>query len=314
MLHYLRAFILQVVLGLYCFAAPSGVLAQTDIEAQTEAARAAYIAGDYVTAMDLAVEPANAGIGAAQNILGIGYNMGQGLEQDIELAVLWFESAIENGSAKAAHNLGTLMRDGGPGFAANPVRARSLFEQAVAQDFTPALTALGYMYDHGLGGPALSAEANALFVRALAAGDVAASEPLAHQYLEGRFVAQDDTIARALFADSAAIGDAQSTNNLGIMNELGRGGPVDLNRARQLYLQSVSGGQARAGLSLATLIYDNPEMGSREEQYGYCFWALRHADPSNQEPISGACQPMIDALNAKQAQAAGFFADALDAP
>ncbi len=69
---------------------------------------AAYVRGDYVTALRLIRPFADQGMAAAQNNLGFMYYKGQGLPQDYAEAAKWFHLAADQGYAPAQNNLGNL--------------------------------------------------------------------------------------------------------------------------------------------------------------------------------------------------------------
>ncbi|MDP2738149.1 MAG: tetratricopeptide repeat protein [Pseudorhodobacter sp.] len=71
-----------------------------------EAGKAAYEAGDYATALREWRPLAEQGDAAAQALLGIMYDSGQGVPQDDAEAVKWYRLAAAQGYAKAQLNLG----------------------------------------------------------------------------------------------------------------------------------------------------------------------------------------------------------------
>jgi len=67
----------------------------------------AYDAGDYATALRLLRPLAEDGDARAQNILGIMYEDGRGVQQDHARAAQWYRSAADQRFAEAQANLGT---------------------------------------------------------------------------------------------------------------------------------------------------------------------------------------------------------------
>jgi TPR repeat protein len=73
---------------------------------------AAYLAGDYVTAVQEWRQLAKQGLSQAQYNLGLMYNEGKGVIQDYAESVKWFRLAAEQGHANAQFNLGNMYREG----------------------------------------------------------------------------------------------------------------------------------------------------------------------------------------------------------
>ena len=75
---------------------------------------AAYKQRDYATALKLLRPLAEQGNAAAQNVLGVMYEIGRGVPQDDMEAVKWFRLSAEQGDAAAQTSLG-VMYDNGQG-------------------------------------------------------------------------------------------------------------------------------------------------------------------------------------------------------
>jgi uncharacterized protein len=73
---------------------------------------AAYMKGDYATALRLMLPLAEQGDAAAQYELGFMYFDGQGIGRDYTAAVSWFRKAADQGNASAQVSLGQMYRDG----------------------------------------------------------------------------------------------------------------------------------------------------------------------------------------------------------
>ena len=69
---------------------------------------AAYVRGDYATALRLMRPFADQGLAAAQNNLGLMYYSGQGVPQDYAEAMKWYRLAADQGNAPAQNDLGAL--------------------------------------------------------------------------------------------------------------------------------------------------------------------------------------------------------------
>lgn len=149
----------------------------TAVAGPYEDGSAAYLKGDYATAIRHWRIAAEQGDAYAQIYLGIMYGGGSGAPLDYVLAQLWFnlaraqgeESAVKKrdfiagwmspdqvaeaqGDATAQHNLG-LMYDNGNGVPQDFVEAAKWYRLAADQGFATAQSILGFMYGAGLGVP-----------------------------------------------------------------------------------------------------------------------------------------------------------------
>ena len=88
---------------------------------------------------------AEEGYAPGQCNLAVCYLNGNGVERD---AVRWLEKAAAQGNARAQSILGDLCRDG-EGTEMDAARAFQLYTQAAEQGYPPAQCALGYCYEGG---------------------------------------------------------------------------------------------------------------------------------------------------------------------
>src|SRR5262249_23515822 len=100
--------------------------------APMEDGQTAYNAGDYATAMRLWRPLAEQGDARAQNNLGVLYENGKGVPQDINEAVKWYRLAAEQGYAGSQNNLGLIYAIGRGGVARDPLHAYMWFSLAAA--------------------------------------------------------------------------------------------------------------------------------------------------------------------------------------
>ena len=77
-----------------------------------EDAKAAYLRGDYATALRLVQPLANEGNPAAQGILGFMYGKGEGVPPNYAEAIKWYRKAADQGDADAQNNLGGMYHVG----------------------------------------------------------------------------------------------------------------------------------------------------------------------------------------------------------
>ena len=113
---------------------------------------AAYERGDYATAFAKFKGPAEQGYAFAQYNLGLMYEKGQGVAQDYEQAVFWYDKAAVQGATFAQTNLGVMYQKG-QGVAKDYKQAVFWWEKAAAQEHAWAQYNLGLMYANGQGVP-----------------------------------------------------------------------------------------------------------------------------------------------------------------
>lgn len=192
-------------------------------------------------------QAAQQGVVAAQRQLGIMYAQGLGGYQDSKQAQQWLYRAAQAGDAAAQYQLACQyglvdgrMRQAVPRAQRNDRQAQRWLEQAAQQEYPPALTALGVMYE------------------------------------QGRLVHQDYVKARQYYTRAAAQGEALAQNNLGRLYELGRGTRWDHVLARQFYTQAAQQGLAQAQYHLAMMLKDG-KGGAQDPQQAQ-IWLQRAAD------------------------------------
>ena len=78
-----------------------------------EDARLAYNQGNFALARETALALSKDGDAAGQNLLGVFYESGLGVEPDTPRAIAYYEAAIAQGNDRAMTNLGMLYTPGG---------------------------------------------------------------------------------------------------------------------------------------------------------------------------------------------------------
>ncbi len=96
----------------------------------------AYERGDYPAALKLWRDAAEAGNPAAQNNLGIMFDLGKGTTRSDKLALFWFLKSARQGYAKAQYNMGRKY-DNGEGVEANEVTALMWYTLAASNGSKP---------------------------------------------------------------------------------------------------------------------------------------------------------------------------------
>ena len=97
---------------------------------------------DYREALAWYSKSAEQGFAAAKNNIGVLYQLGQGVPRDFKEAIKWYRLAAQQGFALAQYNLG-LMYAEGQGVKQDYVEARLWYQQAAEQGNTAARKKLG---------------------------------------------------------------------------------------------------------------------------------------------------------------------------
>ena len=202
----------------------------------------------------------------AQALLGQILLDGQGIEQDLPLALRWFEIA-----AKRGH-----------------LMARNM---------------LGRCHEHGWGCAADAAVAAGHYRIAADAGLDWAMYNYANLLATGRGVTEDQGQALALYRRAAGLGHAKSMNLLGRYLEEGQYCPVDPKAARDWYRRSAVGGDFRGQFSYAAVLADE---GNVAEALGWLRKALAGGNLNflrvASQALASAADPQIHALATDYAQ------------
>ncbi len=100
--------------------------------ADVDDGQAAYNAGDFAAALRLWQPLAEQGNARAQNSLGVMFENGKGMPQDVATAVKWYRLAAAQGYGGAQYNLGLIYAIGRGGVPRDPLRAYMWFSLAAA--------------------------------------------------------------------------------------------------------------------------------------------------------------------------------------
>jgi TPR repeat protein len=163
---------------------------------------------------------AEAGDANAQFRLGISYEHGIGVHQDLAQAFSWYQKSAAQGNAHGEFYLGTMYLNG-TGVQKDYPSALLLFQQAVAQGHAAAEDNLGAMYQYGLGVPKDNAQAFAWYQKAAAQGSAPAENNLGWMYQNGLGIQRDYGQAFAWYQKAAESGYPPAEDNLGWMYQNG---------------------------------------------------------------------------------------------
>lgn len=151
----------------------------------------AFQRGWYLTSLSLATKQAEAGITSSKTLLGVLYETGRGIPQDLELAASWYELASNDGDPKAALRLGLLYLSGA-GIEADKKKAAEQLQKAAAADIPEALYNLALLHQEGRVLPNDPEQIKTLLERASETGDVDAMLDLGIYLKDGPDEIRDD--------------------------------------------------------------------------------------------------------------------------
>ena len=182
---------------------------------EVDLAYGAFQRGFYLSAFSLAIPRAEKGDVAAQTLLGLIYEGGYGVPQNLEEAVAWYEFAAAGGEREAQFALGMMYLDG-RGVERDRSRAADYLEMAAGGDKTTAKYNLALLYLEGQVRPPDIARAAELFGEAAEAGSPDAQYVLAQLYADGRGVPADEVASTQWFAEAARLGHVEAQVEYGI--------------------------------------------------------------------------------------------------
>ena len=246
--------------GLFSTGGSSGDLQKKaekgDAAAQNELGLAYYegdgVEQDYETAVLWFEKSAGQGYAEGQDNLGDCYYYGKGVEQDYEKAVQWYAKAAEQGHAKAQNDLGYCCQEG-KGVPQNYIKAVVWYMKAAEQGYASAQNNLGYCYQNGRGVLQDQKKAVEWYTKAAEQGYAGAQSNLGYCYSHGEGVPQDYEKAVEWYTKAAEQGYAAAQYNLGYCYENGEGVPQDYEKAVEWYTKAAEQGDEDAGKKVAEL-------------------------------------------------------------
>ena len=188
------------------------------------------VAQDLAAAAAWYRKSAEQGMAIPQYNLALLYREGFGVEQSYENAFYWLIKAAQQGLANAQYDLG-LMREYGHGTAKDDGDAIRWLTCAAEQGMPEAQNHLGVRYSEGRGVPRSDVQALQWSKRAAEQGLSEAQHNLALFYLDGVGVRQDDERAVFWTNEAAQQGHEGAIFNLGQLYLKGRGVQQDTLRA-----------------------------------------------------------------------------------
>ncbi len=190
------------------------------------------------------------------------YMNGNGVPQDIPLALRLFNSSKVQNYGFALYLQGIIYSDGTGGQKVDYARAKKLFEKAVSLGNVDALTALGRIYWYGKGVAVDKPKALAYWRQAAEAG---VSEALT---LLGRILREEPALAKSkdeglnAFKRAAALGNRDGTYELGYDAVFGKSGPPNASEAFRYFSVAAEQGEATAQNALGMFYWTGRGIGN----------------------------------------------------
>ena len=172
----------------------------------------------------------------------------EGRTGTLRLSAHWFREAAERNFAPAQYFLAAADLK----LLENCDEIAPLLNKAIAQNYPPAITALGRRYMEG--GCRFKVDYREGFqwlTKASEAGDADANYWIGRAYEQGRGVAPDQKEATKWFSKGARMGDPSSQNSLAINLAEGNGTRKDTTQAIDWFRKSAEQGNDEAGCNLA---------------------------------------------------------------
>lgn len=153
------------------------------------------------------IDNAHQGDVTAQSFLGILYEQGNAVFQDLSQAERWYRRAAQNGDLQAQFNLASIYLYG-RGVEQSYSEAGKWFRQAAEKEMEAAQFMLGFMYAQGYGFPQNYAQAAIWYKMAAEKGNQGAQVQLGWMYAHALGVNQDQALAVHWYRQAAESGDA----------------------------------------------------------------------------------------------------------
>ena len=225
-----------------------------DASAQTSLGYEYTKQNDYAGAVYWWRKAAEQGYANAQFNLGLCYDRGNGVTQDVAEAVEWWRKAAEQGNANAQFSIGYCYAQGN-GVTQDFAEAAKWFRKAAEQGDANAQFNLGYCYGQGYGVTQDYAEAVKWYRKAAEQGFAPAQYRLGRCYETGRGVTNDYAEAVKWFRKAAEQGNAAAQYNLGECYEYGKGVTKSITEAVKWYRKAAAQGDYHAKEQLKELGY-----------------------------------------------------------
>ena len=181
----------------------------------------------------------------AQLVVGVCYESGNGIKQNLSMAAEWYQKAAEQNYAPAQLKLGSCY-DKGEGVKKNLQTAVKWYRKAAEQNYTQAQFELGICYDSGKGVERNSKTAVEWYRKAAEQNYAPAQFWLGMCYSAGEGVERNSKIAVEWYRKAAKQNYILAQRHLGVCYECGLGVKKDLKIAIEWYQKAAEGENSNA--------------------------------------------------------------------
>lgn len=227
-----------------------------DIDAQSTLgfmyARGVNVEQDLTLAMLWYQMAAEQGHVTAQYNLGVIYARGRGVQQDFEKAHHWYGLAAEAGDVGAQVALAAMYRKG-IGVAKDERTAFKWYTRAARRGHLDSMYYLGEIYHKGLAVTRDDTRAFKWFQKAADRNHLKAQMILGYMYGKGEGIDRDDVEAYHWYRKAAEAGNPYAQYNLGVIYSKGRGISPNIIEAKKWYQRSADQGNEHAARALQRL-------------------------------------------------------------
>ncbi|MBF0441015.1 MAG: sel1 repeat family protein [Oligoflexales bacterium] len=198
---------------------------------------------DYRAGVEIYKRAAERGSAEAQNMLGLIYGGGMGVEKDVQRAFYWYQKAAESGIAESQYNLGMIYFKGETGVP-DFEKALYWYQKAAEQGNAKAQFNLGYMHDSGKGVKMDLDKAFYWYQKAADRGFAPAQLNLGNLFVEGAGTVKSDERALFWYKKAADQGVVKAASNVGIMHMRGTGTERNYDKAFYWFQKAAEGEDA----------------------------------------------------------------------
>ncbi len=196
---------------------------------------------NYIEAFEWCKKSAELGYTDGQNILGLMYYEGNGIDKNYIEALKWFIKSAEQGNRAGQNNLGVMYNEGN-GVDKNYIEALKWFIKSSNQGYDLGQVHLGHMYFLGNGVSKDYVEAVKWYRKSAEQGNFEAMNSLGVMYGNGDGVIKDYVEAVKWHKKAAEQGDAYGKFSLGWIYYKGRGVSEDKEQAMYWWEKACEGG------------------------------------------------------------------------
>lgn len=214
--------------------------------------------------------------GPSLAFMGDACKNGHGTTQNLSEAYSWYEKASKLGDPHSQNEMGIMLRDGIPDHPQDLNQAVILFNTAAKTGYAPAYYNLGKLYSEGVGLQQDYKKAIEMFRTAVKGGDVDSLYELGNIYFEGKGGFKSKKAALDHYYAAATKGNKDAMLSLGKMYETSDGdkskGPKD---AAVWYEKAKDLGNVEAYYRLG-LLYENGKGVEKDEEKAFKLYEYAH--------------------------------------